>query len=957
MLDSASSPNSHPRNSRQRRYWLLFGVAVLLLLLVVTVPPSINIHRFRRSIVQSISDGLGRPVRADAVELTLLPRPAFVLHNFEVEEDPAYGAEPVLTADTVTASLRASTLWHRRLEIATLHFDAPSLNLTRNLSGHWNFEALLNHSVGTQWAGPSARPKAAPFPFPYVEATEARINFKLGAEKLPFSLEAADLAVWKESGREWHLRLRAHPVRTDIPTGDAGQIRGEGVLRAAGQLVDSPVRLHLEWRKVEMGDISRILQGEDDNWRGVVDWTANAKGTLASLHLVTDVQIEEFRRAEFVPPSTMDLSAHCEAHYLRASNMVDTARCVVPFGAGQLSMEGHGPLTLQPAADVEATTTLNSMSPIPSPGAFAKLYLQHVPAGVLLDLFRQVHPGVLAEVSAAGEVNGTASCNWPRIDMLDFCTGQVRSTPLSVSSPQLTQPLQFAPLLLQTVPESPQPISSVRTLPGPHGMHLAMAVGMTPAPSAGWILEPSHVSLSASGPATLSGSVTSDGAVFHVSGPADLGQMFHMVQAAKLPVFSGQVRSVKGSAQIDLALKTRWLPQSAPPTPVGEPNLQFAPSQWTGSLKLHNATIHLGLLPGVIQLVSAQVRLAPGTVEWTELSGSYAHIAFEGNVHWQIPCVASTLDCSRIFLLHFPVLDVGHLAAALHPNGGSSDLLDLVNPWSDRPPAWPTLSGSINADMLTIGKLSIKNAALHLRVEGHTAELTSIAGNVFGGTVSSGEINDSFSDTTDAASGAGVHPGSVPHSESTPAHKPAVGRIQWGDGAPQYTLRARLIRIQPDSVAALWHEHVGPGIADAVFSFSTRGWSSAELAQHTQGKFSMDWASGSLAAMHPITATVRFQGWNADGLLGDEKLQLTSSKMAGFRIGANGRSANLASSPASAGLTRSKAGAAVQTVTGTITFARVFDLKLVPSGTDLIGPWNALQIRPEKNARGVATEH
>ena len=45
-----------------------------------------------------MSNSLGRPVRMSGVELRLLPRPGFVITDLTVEEDPSYGAEPVLHA-------------------------------------------------------------------------------------------------------------------------------------------------------------------------------------------------------------------------------------------------------------------------------------------------------------------------------------------------------------------------------------------------------------------------------------------------------------------------------------------------------------------------------------------------------------------------------------------------------------------------------------------------------------------------------------------------------------------------------------------------------------------------------------------------------------------------------------------------------------------------------------------
>ena len=287
------SPDAPKTNMSRVRILVL--AAFVLLVLAIVVPPFVNINRFRHIIVQSISAGLDRPVYANAVELTLFPRPAFVLHHLTVAEWPAYGAEPVIMAETVTASLRASTLWHRRVEIASLHFDAPSVNLARDSNGQWNFESLMSTSPvlrlpGTSSTAPSS---ANPPPFPYVEATDARINFKRAAEKLPFSLEAADLAFWK-AGNEWHVRIKARPVRTDLPNVDTGQILGEATVKTSGALMDAPIQVSLEWRRGQFGEISRLLHGEDRGWRGSVDWTAKVQGTLAKALVTTDIQVEEF---------------------------------------------------------------------------------------------------------------------------------------------------------------------------------------------------------------------------------------------------------------------------------------------------------------------------------------------------------------------------------------------------------------------------------------------------------------------------------------------------------------------------------------------------------------------------------------------------------------------------------------------------------------------------------------
>ena len=110
---------------RSKRGILTLGVFVVLALFLVR--PGAN--RLRARIVNSISLALGRPVDVAAVKVRLLPAPGFDLEDFVVHDDPAFGAEPMLRARAVTASLRLTSLLRGRLEIARLSLTEPSLNL------------------------------------------------------------------------------------------------------------------------------------------------------------------------------------------------------------------------------------------------------------------------------------------------------------------------------------------------------------------------------------------------------------------------------------------------------------------------------------------------------------------------------------------------------------------------------------------------------------------------------------------------------------------------------------------------------------------------------------------------------------------------------------------------------------------------------------------------------------
>jgi uncharacterized protein involved in outer membrane biogenesis len=131
-------------------------LAVLLLLPLFLIRPGAN--RMKTRIVSSISLALGRPVEAASVRLRLLPQPGFELENFVVHDDRAFGEEPMLRAQEVTASLRLTSLLRGRLEIARLSLTEPSLNLVRNGESHWNLESLIERAARVSVA-PTSKPR------------------------------------------------------------------------------------------------------------------------------------------------------------------------------------------------------------------------------------------------------------------------------------------------------------------------------------------------------------------------------------------------------------------------------------------------------------------------------------------------------------------------------------------------------------------------------------------------------------------------------------------------------------------------------------------------------------------------------------------------------------------------------------------------------------------------------
>jgi uncharacterized protein involved in outer membrane biogenesis len=171
--------------------------ALVLLALGIFLPPNINGVRFKDSLAQALSGAMGREVKIGQVKFRALPRPGFDLYNFQVMDDPAFSAEPLLLCGKVTADLRLMSLWQGRLEIANLKLTddstPPSLNLVYT-NGHWNLESLLLR-VGQVPSAPTANRRAEQRArFPYIQAIGGRINLKIGPEKKPYALTNTDFA-------------------------------------------------------------------------------------------------------------------------------------------------------------------------------------------------------------------------------------------------------------------------------------------------------------------------------------------------------------------------------------------------------------------------------------------------------------------------------------------------------------------------------------------------------------------------------------------------------------------------------------------------------------------------------------------------------------------------------------------------------------------------------------------
>jgi AsmA protein len=503
--------DSHPEISR-RDWHSLTLLLIAIALLCVLLPPLVNLSHFDRNIAASISRSLGRPVHVDHAGLQLLPTPALTLENFVVSENPAYGNEPVIRAASVTATLRVSSLWKRRIEISSISLDTPSINLTRNNSGDWNFKSILLQAASiptapTDLNSTNALQSAASRPrFPYIEANHARINFIFGTEKVPFSLTDSDLALWQAGDGKWHIRVRTTPVRTDMNLTDTGLLRVDGSLgHATATNLQSdtwnalPIDLQLRWEDLPLGELTRLLTGEDKNWRGELQSRATISGLLGGAQIHTEIKISGLRAYDVIPGDPLSLSLACDAEEQSSFMRLDNLLCTLPVAAA----DGKSGNIMLMSSVADLRTFSNADLHIGTAG---------VDASTLLSFARHTTARLPDDLHVTGNIAGSFSLNstdtadahpWRgsiKAENLSLQLPVVPSNPPTKSKADLT-PIWISTAVLSTDPQKHSPHASVNS-----------PVSLT--------LQPIPLPLGAAAPAYLSAKFNQTGYTLHLTGSA-----------------------------------------------------------------------------------------------------------------------------------------------------------------------------------------------------------------------------------------------------------------------------------------------------------------------------------------------------------------------------------------------------------------------------------------------------
>jgi hypothetical protein len=710
------SDSMHAKRPRLRH--LVIAISFILLLIAALVlPPLINISRYQRQISASLAAALGHPVEVSGIKLQLLPRPGVQIANFVVESTVGYSAEPILQCSSVTAAFRIMSLWRGRLEIARISLDEPSLNLERAANGQWNFASVLLQASRTVQAPTGRTAARGQNRFPYIEATNARINFKHGSEKLPFSFFDADVSIWLENPDEWQLRFAAQPMRTDINVSlaDAGQVQVSGSVHRASSTNELPLNLQAEWRGAPLGQVTRMLVAHDLGWRGDASVTAHITGVPNALALQLSAAASDFHRETFEPAHSLNLNVTCTATYRHGQGSIDGIHCLSPVGNGS---PGNGNLVL-----TGAMQQIHTAEPLPD----LKLVATHVPADEVLELLRHTRGRLNSDITLSGSIDGQLTyarqpvpAGTHAAGLRTNAGGTWIATHLVLRGDNMEQ---FLPDLRFAVqPPAPSPAQ--------------------PAQPVALVLEPVQIDLGGPQPLLANVRLTRQGYQLHYNGSASLQHLLPLAHAFNVVPGAFQGLQGNGAADYNLTVQGDWLL----PLANVDPATQF--SDVNGTIAVRNADFQPSYLAEPVHIATATATISPAELRWNGVTAILGTTRFTGSLRTPLPCAA---PCERHFDLTAATVSFSALAASLQ--GQDEGMVqDLINRVRSRSQDWPLLDGTVHIAHLGLGQIEIANASADLALHDGNLEVRSLDGRTLGGTLhATGAVGFASTPSYDAA--------------------------------------------------------------------------------------------------------------------------------------------------------------------------------------------------------------
>jgi hypothetical protein len=231
---------------------------------------------------------------------------------------------------------------------------------------------------------------------------------------------------------------------------------------------------------------------------------------------------------------------------------------------------------------------------------------------------------------------------------------------------------------------------------------------------------------------------------------------------------------------------------------------------------LRNANWRADYLASQVEIAQATLHVGNGELRWDPVVFSYGPV--KGTASLSLPASCDAIPpCMPHFQVRFGDLDAGVLQAAFlgarEPGTLLSTLIARLRPSSA--PAWPPLEGTVNADSLILGPVTLREASATLRVLPSGAEITGLDGGLLGGRV---------------------------HGSGT------LRAAGTGQGKPSYALEGQFEKLNPAEVGQLLGLRCSGGTVLGDGRIEVSGFTDKDLAASAKGTLRFEWRHGAVNA-------------------------------------------------------------------------------------------------------------
>ena len=672
-----------PRPQRRWTRWPKYFLLLLIFLWAVDFGISLLIRhtRLQKKLTAKLESVFGRSVEVGRYNFSLWGGPTLEAQSVTFSEDPRFGYEYFLRAESLTVRLRWESLFRGHLQLGTISLVRPSLNLVRNADGDWNVAEWLPKPSGAATGGRSPQPST--IRFGRIEVDSGRINFKRASEKLPFALVNVNGYLEPDGQGRWTMNLSAVPTRAAVVLQQAGTIYVSGHVGGTSSRL-RPAVLDLAWGDAALSDVLRLARGYDFGVRGNLALMLHADTESDNWLLQLHTEVRQLHRWDFAlrPDNpAVNLNAKMILYPLASGLDVTDATLEAPHSWAHALAR----FSWRTPAEYQPPPKEQSLSPDQIEITQSEVDLDDVLAWI-----RAFHPGISNDLALNGSASVHAAFSvWPprltsaagAIAGADFTSSRLR-VPVHLGQTQFRFEHEIFTLLPSTV------------LYGPAGGSLRLE--------------------------TISHAGTREFPVYHLSG--NLTQVRDLVATAGVLGWNiSRGWDLSGPVRCDL----RWSGARYPwqTQPVGS-------IEWGGEPA--GAALLTPFLNQPVTRISARAELKPGShhIALTAAEAFGAHWAGTFDRHdtasgWQFALAADHLSSSD--------LDRG-----LNPRWRESFLdrmLPFLNSSSARNAVPENLraQGQVSVDQFTLAPLVVRHLQGDLKIGGRHMQLSAAKAQFYGG--------------------------------------------------------------------------------------------------------------------------------------------------------------------------------------------------------------------------------